>query len=878
MKKYIIIGVISVFAIIGIITGIIIINKDKKVENNDDNNSGVIEQSESADNNSKVKNNSSKNNTGKLSAYSTEYEGIEGTGDYNYGEALQKSILFYELQRSGDLPEKTRCNWRGDSGLDDGADVGLDLTGGWYDAGDHVKFNLPMSYTATMLAWSLYEDKDSYEKSGQLEYMLNNIRWANDYFIKCHPEKEVYYYQVGDGSADHAWWGPAEAMEMSRPAYKVTIESPGSTVTAGTAASLAAASIIFKDVDKKYSEECLKHAIELYDFAEKTKSDEGYTAANGFYNSWSGFNDELSWAATWLYLATDDKSYLDKADKYFDKSVGDYKWAHCWDDVYTGTALLLATTTDNDKYKKAVEKNLDYWTTGTNGERITYTPDGLAWLDQWGALRYATTESFIALVYSEYEGCPKDKKDTYFDFGVSQVNYALGSSGRSYVVGYGEDSPIHPHHRTAQGSWSNNMNEPSESRHILFGALVGGPDSNDSYTDEVSNYVNNEVACDYNAGYTCALAKLYSLYYGKTLVDFGAVENVEDELFVEVGINASGNDFTELKAIVYNKTGWPARVANNLVLAYFFDISEVIEAGGSEKDITITTNYMQGGTAGEVKKWKDNIYYVTIDFTGENICPAGQDSYKREVQFRIASSNGSWNTSNDYSYQGLSGSGGGALIKGEYLALYDNEKLVYGSEPNGNGVIDTSGSNQGNKDSDKKTEDNKKSENSNNAENTSTLSSSSNTGSVTNGDISVTSSGTNSNNSIGINISIYNSGENISMKDIEVRYYFTTDTDVEDQFSCDHSAITNNTGKYTGLSDVSGTFNKMKKSKDNSDTYLSIKCNSNTLEAEDTWVIQGRINKSDWTNYNISNDYSSEKVDNIVILYKDKIVFGTEPK
>ena len=30
-----------------------------------------------------------------------------------------------------------------DSCLDDGKDVGLDLTGGWFDAGDHVKFNHP---------------------------------------------------------------------------------------------------------------------------------------------------------------------------------------------------------------------------------------------------------------------------------------------------------------------------------------------------------------------------------------------------------------------------------------------------------------------------------------------------------------------------------------------------------------------------------------------------------------------------------------------------------------------------------------------------------------------------------------------------------------
>ncbi|HQA58316.1 MAG TPA: glycoside hydrolase family 9 protein, partial [Acetivibrio sp.] len=120
--------------------------------------------------------------------------------DFNYGEALQKAIMFYEFQRSGKLPENTRNNWRGDSCLEDGADNGLDLTGGWFDAGDHVKFNLPMAYAVTMLAWSVYESRDAYEKSGQLPYILDNIKWVTDYFIKCHPSPNVYYYQVGDGA------------------------------------------------------------------------------------------------------------------------------------------------------------------------------------------------------------------------------------------------------------------------------------------------------------------------------------------------------------------------------------------------------------------------------------------------------------------------------------------------------------------------------------------------------------------------------------------------------------------------------------------------------------------------------------------------------
>lgn len=35
--------------------------------------------------------------------------------------------------------------------------AGIDLTGGWFNAVDHPKFNLPLVYTAAMLAWSVFE-------------------------------------------------------------------------------------------------------------------------------------------------------------------------------------------------------------------------------------------------------------------------------------------------------------------------------------------------------------------------------------------------------------------------------------------------------------------------------------------------------------------------------------------------------------------------------------------------------------------------------------------------------------------------------------------------------------------------------------------------
>ncbi|WP_423738975.1 glycoside hydrolase family 9 protein [Clostridium cibarium] len=615
---------------------------------------------------------------------------------FNYGEALQKSIMFYDFQRSGKLPSDKRDNWRNDSGMEDGSDAGLDLTGGFYDAGDHVKFNLPMSYTATMLAWSVYEDKDAYEKSGQLKYIKDSIKWANDYFIKCHPEKDVYYYQVGDGGKDHNWWGPPEVMQMERPSFKLDKENSGTTVCGETAASLASAAIIFKDTDPEYSETCLKHAKELFEFADETKSDVGYKAASSYYSVSSGFWDELSWAATWLYLATNDNSYLEKAEGYVSHwgveqqtTTISYRWGQCWDDVHFGAQILLARITNNPIYKESAERNLDYWTTGYDGNRVQYTPKGLAWLSSWGSLRYATTTAFLAGVYSEWSGCTPSKVSIYKDFMESQLNYALGSTGRSFEVGFGTNSPKNPHHRGAQGSWLDKKGVPGYERHVLYGGLVGGPSADDSYIDDVEDFTHNEVACDYNAGFVGALAKMYKAHGGEPIENFKSIEpKTNDEFYVEAAVNASGPNFMEIKALLYNKTGWPAKVGDKLSFKYFIDISEIVKAGYKAEDIKVSTNYNQGAKVSNLIPWdeKNNIYYVNADFTGTKIYPGGQQHYRKEVQFRILApsidQNATyWDNSNDFSYEEIEKTPGEAPKQTNKIPVYDDGVLVYGITP-----------------------------------------------------------------------------------------------------------------------------------------------------------------------------------------------------
>lgn len=620
--------------------------------------------------------------------------GMVSAKDYNYGEALQKSIMFYEFQRAGKLPEDTRNNWRGDSALSDGSEVGLDLTKGWFDAGDHVKFNLPMAYSATMLGWSVYEARDAYKKSGQLPFILDNIKWATDYFINCHPSPNVYYYQVGDGQIDHSWWGPAEVMQMKRPAFKVDKASPGSTVVAETAAALAVASIIFKESDPTYSATCIKHAQELFEFADTTKSDAGYIKATGFYQSHSGFYDELTWAGIWLYLATNDKVYLDKAESYepnWERERGTttikYKWAHCWDNKLFGALMLMAKATNKEIYKENLERNLDWWTTGVDGNKIAYTPKGLAWLDTWGSLRYATTQAFLGAVYSDWSGADPVKAKTYWDFAKSQVDYALGSAGRSFLIGFGTNPPKRPHHRTAHASWYGTADIPEEPRHVLVGALVGGPSQTDSYTDSIGDYISNEVACDYNAGIVGALAKMYGKYGGDPIPDYKAIEPVGEEFSIDAGINASGFGFISIRASISNKTAWPARGSDKLSYKYFVDISEGLEAGLTLKDFRVESTTNAGSKVSQLLPWdeKNNIYYVNIDFSGILIAPSGVNDYKRDVYFSINAPYGekNWDNSNDFSFKGLEKATGQSGVVTKYIPIYENGVKISGEEPGG---------------------------------------------------------------------------------------------------------------------------------------------------------------------------------------------------
>ncbi|GAY59941.1 hypothetical protein CUMW_198310 [Citrus unshiu] len=443
-------------------------------------------------------------------------------GNPNYREALAKSLLFFQGQRSGRLPKDQQITWRSNSGLSDGLFAHVDLTGGYYDAGDNVKFNFPMAFTTTMLSWSTLEYG---KKMGpELQNARAAIRWATDYLLKCAtatPGK--LYVGVGDPNADHKCWERPEDMDTVRSVYSVSASNPGSDVAGETAAALAAASLVFRKGDPRYASLLLRTAKNVLQFAMQYRgaySDSLGSAVCPFYCSYSGYKDELLWGAAWLFRATNDVTYYN-----FIKSVGDDGGTDVfsWDNKFAGAHVLLARgallNRDNnfEPYRQEAEDFICRILPNSPFTTTQYTQGGLMYKMPESNLQYVTSISFLLTTYAKYMRATKH----YFNCG-NMVDYILGVNPikMSYMVGFGPNFPRRIHHRGSSlpslanhpqsircdGGFEPFFHSSNPNPNILVGAIVGGPNQNDGFPDDRSDYSHSEPATYINAAMVGPLA------------------------------------------------------------------------------------------------------------------------------------------------------------------------------------------------------------------------------------------------------------------------------------------------------------------------------------------------------------------------------------
>ncbi|KAL4186158.1 hypothetical protein AMTRI_Chr09g32390 [Amborella trichopoda] len=521
--------------------------------------------------------------------------GWVGVSGLDYGEALSKSLLFFEAQRSGKLPANQRVRWRGDSGLRDGFLQGVDLVGGYYDSGDHVKFGMPMAFTVTMMAWGAAEYAKELASVNQLGHTLEAIKWGTDYFIKAHPEPNVFWAQVGDGDSDHYCWERAEDMSTPRASYRIDTEHPGSDLAGETAAAMAAASIAFKPYNSSYSNLLLLHAKQLFSFGDHFRGpyDQSIKIAGPYYPCKNGYMDELLWASAWLFRATGDVQYLDYAVKNA-ASMGGTGVAvkeFSWNNKYAGLQVLLAKVLLEGKgdayksvlmrYKAKAEFFMCACLQKNKGYNVQMTPGGLLYVGDWDNMQFVSSSAFLVVVYSDYLraanaplNCPEAQlhPSNLISFAQSQADYILGKNPRamSYLVGFGPNYPTRVHHRGASiaskavspapvrclegfESW---FNREQRDPNILVGALVGGPDRNDRFIDERSNYEQTEPTT-YNVAPLIGLfAKLHSMLRSSDAKRDCPVEFIHS---ITKTWESMGKTYYRHKVSMVNKSGKPVK-------------------------------------------------------------------------------------------------------------------------------------------------------------------------------------------------------------------------------------------------------------------------------------------------------------------------------
>ncbi|KAL2939586.1 Endoglucanase 25 [Bienertia sinuspersici] len=370
----------------------------------------------------------------------------------NYTQALEKALMFFNAQRyvrilfildnygtvicnkernwAGKLPKHNNVSWRGNSCMKDGKAgdaIFKDLKGGYYDAGDAIKFNFPKSFAMTMLSWSVIEYSAKYEAAGELNHVKELIKWGADYFLRSFNSTsdsiDTLVAQVGSGDTsggsttpnDHYCWMRPEDIDYPRP---VTTCSSCSDLGAEMAAALASASIVFKD-NKAYSQKLVHGAKTLYKFAREQRGrySESSEAAT-FYNS-TMYWDEFVWGGAWLYYATGNNSYLYIAThptmaKHAGAFYGgpDYG-VLSWDNKLAGAQVLLSRLRLFLSPGYPYEEMLSAYHNQTGIFMCSFLPyfnsfnrtkGGLIQLNHGRPqpLQYVVNAAFLATLYSDY--------------------------------------------------------------------------------------------------------------------------------------------------------------------------------------------------------------------------------------------------------------------------------------------------------------------------------------------------------------------------------------------------------------------------------------------------------------------------------------------
>ncbi|MBP5581079.1 MAG: glycoside hydrolase family 9 protein [Ruminococcus sp.] len=459
--------------------------------------------------------------TSALSAATVTTTGAE---DNNYYEALAMSLYMYDANACGKGITDGPLTWRGDchtydaeasvgsldgslkSVVDPDGDGKVDVSGGFHDAGDHIKFNLTIGFGISSLALSDYLNPGIYEKAGCKDHLIYELKWGADYLMKTtfldnSGNVAAIAHVVANGTEDHAIWSAPEVQTYARPIYWLTANKNNSAVCCEMAAGLAGTAYVVKESDPDYAAKCIKYAKALLEFGQKHVGNEG-GGLSEYYGTEAQYQDEEALAQAWLWVC-DAGSKPTRVPKNKDYGNSQYDgWVYCWNKVWQGYSALMYKATGDQAFADELKVELQSQGDLTVG---TYNADG------WGASRYNCAKQMDALALAN-----GNKDAEYAKAAKYQMDHILGNNslGYSFLLGYGSKWPVHIHHRAANpGTDANGASSNPSAKYTAYGLLVGGDDKS-GYQDQTDKYQYTEGALDYNGCFAIACAGIAALYGG----------------------------------------------------------------------------------------------------------------------------------------------------------------------------------------------------------------------------------------------------------------------------------------------------------------------------------------------------------------------------
>lgn len=459
--------------------------------------------------------------------------GIEIKMPYAKGEQWARPAGHAQSDKSVPCGEGTGCDYR------------LDVSGGWYDAGDHGKYVV----NGGISVWTLLNQFERAQLKGKAQPfsdgkmnlpesgngvpdLLDEARYEMEFLLKMQvPAGKPRAGMVHHKMHDTAWTALGLAPHDAEKTVPRNLRPVSTAATLNLAATAAQAARLFQSFDPAFAKKCL-NAAEIAWRAAKTNppiyADAGDNKAGGGPYDDSDVSDEFFWAAAELFITTKNAKYKTEltASPHWSKLSEDAGGAPSsmnWAKTAALGTLSLALVpgvlpaseakAQKDQILRAADRYLSL--VEAQGYKMPFAP-GSGGKYPWGSNSFIINNMVILAYAYDFSG-----QDKYLEGAILGMDYLLGRNAmaQSYVTGYGSNPLRNPHHRF----WANQYDPKFPS--APPGAVSGGPNSGlqDPYVkaaglagcqpqkcfmDHIEAWSVNEITINWNAPFAFMAAFL----------------------------------------------------------------------------------------------------------------------------------------------------------------------------------------------------------------------------------------------------------------------------------------------------------------------------------------------------------------------------------